>query len=179
MMFATSPIELGPKDTRPGFDAASFRTFYDEALPRIYGYFLRRTGGSPALAEDLTQDTFMAAVRELQGGRMPQNPGAWIHGIARHKLVDHYRRAGRSERALSAASAPPLAATAEDAECERVAAALDRVPASQRAVLVLCHLDGFSVREMAEALGKTEKAVESLLGRGRESLRRAYLEAAP
>jgi RNA polymerase sigma-70 factor (ECF subfamily) len=179
MTLATSPIEIGPKDARAGLDAASFRAFYDEALPRIYGYFLRRTGGASALAEDLTQDTFMAAVRELQSGRMPQNAGAWIHGIARHKLVDHYRRAGRSERALSAAGEPPLAATAEDAERERVAAALDGVPASQRAALVLCHLEGFSVREMAEALGKSEKAAESLLGRGRESLRRAYLDAAP
>jgi RNA polymerase sigma-70 factor, ECF subfamily len=178
MTLATSPIELGPKDAPAGLDAASFRGFYDEALPRIYGYFLRRTS-SPTLAEDLTQDTFMAAVRELKSGRLPQNPAAWIHGIARHKLVDHYRRAGRSELALSAVGEPPLAATTEDAERERVAAALARVPATQRAVVVLCHLDGFTVREVAEALGKSEKAVESLLGRGRESLRRAYLEAAP
>jgi RNA polymerase sigma-70 factor (ECF subfamily) len=56
-------------------------------------------------------------------------------------------------------------------------AALDAVPGSQRAALVLHYLDGFSVREVAAFLNKTEKAVESLLGRGRESLRRAYLEA--
>jgi hypothetical protein len=55
---------------------------------------------------------------------------------------------------------------------DRVVAALDAVPASQRAALVLHHLDGFSMREVADLLGKTEKAVESLLGRGRETLRR-------
>ncbi|HEY3615086.1 MAG TPA: RNA polymerase sigma factor [Gaiellales bacterium] len=180
MTLATTPIEpVAKDDARLGLDAASFRSFYDEALPRIYGYFLRRTGGSPALAEDLTQDTFMAAVRELQGGRRPATPSAWIHGIARHKLIDHYRRTGRSERVQTAAEAvDPHAARFDDDRSERLAAALDRVPAAQRAALVLCHLDGFTVAEAARALGRSEKALESLLGRGRGSLRRAYLELA-
>ena len=178
MMLPLSAITVDvPEATGPGLDRASFREFYDDALPRIYGYFLHRTGGSPALADDLTQETFLAAVRELRRGRRPEVPIAWIHGIARHKLLDHYRRAERSERPLEDA---PLAAGAPDipheAPRERMTEALAAVPASQRAALVLHYIDGFSMREAAELLGKTEKAVESLLGRGRESLKRAYLE---
>jgi RNA polymerase sigma-70 factor, ECF subfamily len=179
MTFAPSQIELGPvAEARLGLDVASFRPFYDEALPRIYGYFLRRTGGSPALAEDLTQDTFLAAVRELQAGRLPETPIAWIHGIARHKLLDHYRRVERSERVVAADefAVPGTRISLEDDHRERIAAALARVPGAQRAVLVLCYLEGFSMREVADALGKSEKAVESLLGRGRDAFRRAYEE---
>ena len=57
-------------------------------------------------------------------------------------------------------------------------AALAAVAASQRAALVLHYLDGFSVSEIANALGKSVEAVESLLARGRVSFKRAYLEAA-
>src|SRR5260221_6395080 len=84
-----------------GLDGASFYAFYDDALPRVYGYLLHRSGGSPTLAEDLTQETFLAAVRELKKGRRPEMPIPWIFGIARHKLLDHYRRRERTERLLS------------------------------------------------------------------------------
>jgi RNA polymerase sigma-70 factor (ECF subfamily) len=174
-------MELIEQETEGlGLDAASFSAFYEDALPRVYGYFLHRTGGSPTLAEDLTQETFLSAVRELKKGRRPDTPIPWIYGIARHKLLDHYRRRERTERPLSTAEVDvdELAVQSElDAGRERVVSALDAVPGSQRAALVLHYLDGFSVREVAAFLNKTEKAIESLLGRGRESLKRAYLEA--
>jgi RNA polymerase sigma-70 factor (ECF subfamily) len=180
MMLAISLMQLNEQETEAvGLDAASFGAFYDDALPRVYGYLLHRSGGSPALAEDLTQETFLAAVRELKKGRRPEAPIPWILGIARHKLIDHYRRQERSERPLSAAEGNIHGVSVEsgsDQGHDRLVAALHAVPASQRAALVLHHLEGFSIREVAELLGKTEKAVESLLGRGRERLRRAYLE---
>src|SRR3712207_400102 len=73
-----------------------FQTFYAAALTRVYGYFYHRLGAEPALAEDLTQDTFLAAVAELKRGTMVVAPIPWILGIARHKLLDHLRRQRRS-----------------------------------------------------------------------------------
>ena len=136
---------------------------------------LRRVSG---LAEDLTQETFLAAVSELRRGRRVEHPLAWVGGIARHKLIDHYRRRERAERLFSAGDVEPLEAPAEGAEAvrERTIAALARVPAAQRAALVLRHLDGFTVPEVAGALGRSIEAVESLLVRGRASFKRAYLE---
>jgi RNA polymerase sigma factor (sigma-70 family) len=55
-------------------------------------------------------------------------------------------------------------------------AALAAVPASQRTALVLCYLDGFTAAEVGDQLGKSTAAVHSLLERGRESFKRAYLE---
>jgi len=157
----------------------SFRTFYEETLPTVYGYLLHRCGGSAATAEDLTQETFLAAVAELRKGRAVENPSAWVVGIARHKLLDHYRRQSRSGRVVDldgGADGDLPSGDGDDTARERTVAALALVPAAQRAALVLRHLDGYSVPEVAGLLGRSVEAVESLLARGRVSFRRAYVE---
>lgn len=171
----TRPVSLRPLEA----DAASFRAFYSEALPAVYGYLLHRCGGSSEVAEDLTQETFLAAVRELRRGRRVESPVAWVVGIARHKLVDHYRRQERAKRLFSAGPAEPadLGAAGAEAARDRLVAALAQIPSAQRAALVLRYLDGLTVPEVARALGRSVEAVESLLVRGRVSFRRAYLEA--
>ena len=167
-----------------GLDAESFRAFYDDALPRVYGYFLHRCGGSVTVAEDLTQDTFLAAVAELKKNRQIRTPVGWIYGIARHKLLDHYRRQERAERSVRAAleaetGEETLVVDDTDEARERAIAALASVAATQRAALVLCYVDGFSVSEAAAMLDKSVGAVESLLARGRQGFKRAYLEEGP
>ena len=162
-------------------DPDGFRAFYEEALPRVYGYFLHRCGGSVPIAEDLTQETFLAAVRELKKGKQVEVPIAWIYGVARHKLVDHYRRQERQERSLALAfeteEPEEVLVVSDDPEAqERAVAALASVAPAQRAALVLCYVDELSVPEAARALGKSVEAVESLLARGRQSFKRAYLE---
>ena len=159
---------------------ASFGAFYEQVLPQVYGYFLHR-GGSAAVAEDLTQETFLAAVTELKKGKRVRHPSAWIQGIARHKLLDHYRREQHADRQLTDASTveeldeEPFAGTDESKARERATAALAAVAPSQRAALVLCYVDGYSVPEAAKLLGKSVEAVESLLARGRQTFKHAYL----
>src|SRR3954447_8163712 len=88
----------------PGFRAVEpppdpgLLQLYDRALPEVYGYLLARCG-SRALAEDLTAETFLAAVHAEADGRGPTTAG-WLIGTARHKLVDHWRRREREERSL-------------------------------------------------------------------------------
>lgn len=183
-MLAIPFMELSAPAAEQALDTSldAFRAFYEEALPRVYGYFLHRCGGSVQLAEDLTQETFLAAVSELKKGKWVRTPIAWIFGIARHKLLDHYRSQERSERGLVLAGQADqiedeLVVPDEEEARERATAALASVAASQRAALVLCYVDGFPVREAAAILGKSDEAVESLLARGRASFKRAYQEA--
>jgi RNA polymerase sigma-70 factor, ECF subfamily len=183
-MFAITFMELVVEEAGAlGPDPDAFDRFYEDALPRVYGYFLHRCGGSVPLAEDLTQETFLAAVAELKKGRRVDAPMRWIYGIARHKLLDHYRRRERVERAPALDPDAELGAIELDEDAhearDRAVTALAAVAASQRAALVLCYLDGFSVQEIAAALGKSAAAVHSLLERGRASFKSAYLEAAP
>ena len=165
---------------RLGLDPAAFRAFYDEALPRVYGYFLHRTGGSVPIAEDLTQETFLAAVSELKKGRRVELPIPWIYGIARHKLIHHYRRHDRDPVLLPDEDLVPQELPDGESALarENAIAALAALPPSQRAAVVLRHLEGLSVPEVADALGKSVEAVESLLARGRAAFRRAYVEVA-
>ena len=121
----------------------------------------------------------MAAVQELRRGRRVDTPIAWVYGIARHKLIDHYRRQERAER-LVAAGATDEAVHSPDGSGvdvdDRLSQALESLPAAQRAALVLRHGDGCSVPEVADALGRSVEAVESLLVRARIGFRRAYRE---
>jgi RNA polymerase sigma-70 factor (ECF subfamily) len=160
-------------------DPAAFRAFYAEALPIVYSFLYHRVGGRRVVAEDLTQETFMAAVREIKGRARVEAPVPWVMGIAKHKLLDHYRREEREERRLALAFAAETDETWPDPAETSDADALDalgRVPPAQRAALALRYLDGLSVPEVAYALGRSVHATESLLVRGRSSFRDAIGE---
>ncbi len=151
---------------------------YHRALPQVYGYLLPRCG-SAVLAEDLTAETFMAAVAAAKRDRPPELTVAWLVGVARHKLVDHWRRTDRERRGLGAiASGAEPVDDPWEAQLDIAAAhaALARLSAHQRAVLTLRYLDGLPVAEVAEELGRSLHATETLLVRARAALRRVYQE---
>lgn len=83
---------------------------YDSALPDVYGYLASRCG-SAAVAEDLTSETFLAAVDAIRREAVPELTVAWLIGVARHKLVDHWRRQEREQRAPPSSTAPPTRST--------------------------------------------------------------------
>ncbi len=151
---------------------------YRRALPRVYGY-LRPRCGDTALAEDLTAETFLAAVAAAAAPAAPEVSVGWLIGVARHKLVDHWRRAGREQRALTAGD---LGDEAVDDPWDEVVdtsaayAALARLPGQQRAALTLRYLDDLPVAEVAAHLGRSLHATETLLVRARAALRRVYEE---
>lgn len=151
---------------------------YRRALPQVYGYLLPRCGSS-ALAEDLTAETFMAAVAAARRECPPELTVAWLVGVARHKLVDHWRRAGRERSRLGVIErGAELVDDPWQAQLDVAAAyaALSRLSAHHRAVLTLRYLDGLSVAEVADQLGRSLHATETLLARARAALRRVYEE---
>ncbi len=149
---------------------------YDRALPEVYGYLLPRCGGR-AEAEDVTSEVFLAAVDAVQRGTVPDLSVAWLIGVARHKLVDHWRRTAREERRLHRVAAEPGPADDDpwDAHLDAVAAreVLAGLGAHHRAALTLRYLDGLSVPEVARSLDRTVHATEALLVRARRAFRTA------
>lgn len=149
---------------------------YDTALPEVYGYLLVRCRRR-SLAEDLTAETFLAAVRTCRLRPSTQLSTAWLVGVARHKLVDHWRAAEREDRGLRALDG--LRSDPTDPWDERIDALLARevlatLAVAQRAALSLRYLDGLPVRDVAEHLGRTVHATEALLTRARAAFRHAY-----
>lgn len=150
---------------------------YDEALPRVYGYLRSRCGTQP-LAEDLTAETFLAAVDAVRRPEPPTVDTPWLIGVARHKLVDHWRRAAREERGLRAVGESPAAEDPWEEQLDVMVAraTLDRLGPHHRAALTLRYLDDLPVLQVAALLGRTLHATESLLVRARAAFRRAYEE---
>ncbi len=151
---------------------------YDRALPQVYGYLLPRCGGA-SVAEDLTAETFLAAVSAVQRRTVPDLTVAWLIGVARHKLVDHWRRAAREDRKLRLVEQEVDEVTdpwAEPFDASRAHDVLARLGPHHQTALTLRYLDGLSVPEVAEHLGRTVHATEALLVRSRVAFRRAYDE---
>lgn len=176
---------MGSSVAAPGFtssieavfaDDAAFRAWYDYALPRVHRYLFNRCGRDRSLAEELTQETFVEAIRSRRRFVGRDDPLKWVIGIARHRLADHFRRLERQERrVIDLASRGHLDAVQPMSDPDdELAAAVAALPAMQRAAIVLHYLDDLPVREVARLLNRSEKAVESLLSRGRDTLRRTY-----
>ncbi|UXA14624.1 sigma-70 family RNA polymerase sigma factor [Mycobacterium sp. SMC-8] len=149
---------------------------YDEALPAVYGYFVRRCGDR-GTAEDLTSETFLAAMDAARKPSPPNLTVPWLIGVARHKLADHYRR--RHDRfSVPVAELPEPADPHDtwDGHVDRIVAeqVLARLPEQHRTVLALRYMDDCSVPECAELIGRTVHATEALLVRARRAFRAEY-----
>ena len=149
---------------------------YDRALPDVHGYLLSRCRDSQ-VAEDLTADTFLAAVSAVRRGTVADLTVAWLITVARNKLVDHWRRQEREERKLRLVHDETAEATDDwDAHVDASVAhdVLQGLGVHHRSALTLRYLDGLPVPEVADALGRTVHATEALLVRARSAFRRAY-----
>jgi RNA polymerase sigma-70 factor (ECF subfamily) len=121
----------------------------------------------------------MAAVAALARPDPPTVTVPWLIGVARHKLVDHWRRDDRERRGLAAVGLDqPDDPWEELLDASAAYAALAQLPGPQRAALALRYLDGLPVSEVADHLDRTLRGTETLLVRARAALRRIYREEA-
>ncbi len=149
---------------------------YDTALPDVFGYLVARCG-SAAVAEDLASETFLAAVDAVRRGTVPRLTVAWLIGVARHKLMDHWRRTGR-ERDVDLPTVDHVDEWDVHLDQLIAHATLAELGAHHRSVLTLRYLDGLPVRDVAACLGRTEGATEVLLVRAKAAFRARYEEGA-
>jgi RNA polymerase sigma-70 factor (ECF subfamily) len=153
---------------------ASTGTLYERYAPQIHAFCLGRLG-SREEAEDATQSTFLNALRGLQRGVAPEHEAAWLYKIAHNVCLTRQRSATRRRRVEAAADlaamqdALPARAVESDALIG-LAGALAALPELQRRALLLREWQGLSYAEIAQQLGLSLAAVETLLFRARRSL---------
>ncbi len=156
-------------------DPAAFSGLYHKYLRPVYRYHYARCG-SPAEAEDLTSQTFLAALEALPRYREQGCFAAWLFAIARRKAIDHHRKVG----AVSLEGLPLLAdphpgpahlAQAAD-ERRRLAEALAGLDDDQRELLRLRFAAGLPFDEIAALLGRTPQAVKMAVYRLLDRLER-------
>lgn len=131
--------------------ATSLIQTYEEAGTAIRN-FLRRRISRRDVADELLQETFLAAARRPDRLNAAQSRRAWLIGIARNILLEHLRR--KSADRMESLSAEPAAPTpaVEDDRLEQMRSAIARLPEDSREVLKLRLLDDLSYAEIAEAL---------------------------
>ncbi len=160
----------------PGRAATALLDLYDEAVPQVHGYLTRRCRGR-LVAEELTSEVFLAAVKAVKAGKVERVTVAWLIGIARHKLVDHWRAQEREQRRLRAVAGELDTGTdGWEAVIDRHLAeeVLASLAPHHRAALTLRYLDALPVASVAEHLDRTVGATEALLTRSKAAFRQAY-----
>ena len=156
-------------------DAVAHAALLRALLPPLRAFFRRRLGGREDDAEDLLQETLIA-VHERRATYDPSRPfGAWLYAIARYKLIDSYRRRGRtSSRHTALDDLDELPDEFAFAEASDARADLDRlleaIPAKQAAILRATRIEGLSTSEAAERLGIGESDVKVSAHRGLKAL---------
>lgn len=155
-------------------DAAAYQQFLEALSAHLRAYFRKRMSQLPDDVEDMVQESLLAIHGSRHTYRPAQPLTAWVHTIARYKLVDLLRSRSRRELLND-----PLdddleifaKSDAEAAEASRdLAVILQSLPARQRRALIMIKLDGASVAETALATGLSESAVKTGVHRSLKAL---------
>lgn len=167
-------------------DKQALSEFYRRYYDPLYRFIYYQVGGNHADAEDVTQTTFIAAIDSLHTFRGESRLYVWLCGIAWHKAADFRRRRSKKERVrsnlpiheleqLDTAPLPDEIFLREETR-DLVYQVLLSLPDHYYQVLVLKYVEEFSMQEIAQLMGKSFKAVQSLLSRARNAFRAALIE---
>jgi len=152
-----------------------FVGLYHRHMKRVYAYHLMRTGNEQD-AQDLTSETFLAAMDSLASYHPELSFAAWLMGIAHHKLADFYARRdpeGLLDEAddLPSPSPMPEQVTMNRMDLTRIRRVLTLLPLERADALRLRFFSDLSLREIAQVMGKTEASVKMLVYRGLQDMR--------
>ncbi len=166
-------------------DRKATAEFVNRHADHVYSYVRRRLIPHTEFADDLVQEVFLAAWENLEKFRGESSLRAWLLGIARHKVEDHYRKRLREvqvpgeEESSSPEPVDPHSveeAIEQQRAVKKTQEILASLPEAYSIVLLWRYWERRSLSEIAIATGRTEKAVERLLARAREQFKRKWNE---
>jgi RNA polymerase sigma-70 factor (ECF subfamily) len=182
---ALAPVAAGDDDVIALVDQAregepeAFASLYDRYVDLVYRFVLYRVSGDSALAEDITSEVFVRALRKIKGFTWQgRDVGAWFLTIARNLVLDHFK-SGRFRMEVVGAEPPTSSREGvvdpEDQALSRVSQAdlykaIQRLGNEQQEVIYWRFLQGYSVAEAAAAMDKSEGAIKALQYRAVKAL---------
>lgn len=136
-------------------------------MPKLYRYIYARTGANRDLAEDLVSEICLKALEHFEQYKSEYPFEAWLFGIARNHLIDHYKKTARKQT-VALDDLENVLSTNEDTQKEtdirlsvdRLQGALAKLPPEKQELVTLRYLSGYSYGEIAGILGKEENAVK-------------------
>jgi RNA polymerase sigma factor (sigma-70 family) len=178
-----SDVELVAQVLRK--DRKATAEFVTRCADSVYGYVRRRLVPRADLVDDFVQEIFLAAWENLQKYRGESPLRAWLLGIARHKVEDHYRKhlrevqlsIGDEDSSREDVSFRDVQEVVEQQQAERITQEiLADLPEDYAVALLWRYWEKRSLREIALQTGKTEKAIERLLARARNQFKKRWDE---
>jgi len=172
-------------------ERAAFEAFFNEFYPKLYRFAKRRVPDDAAAAEDVAQATLCRALESLRGYRGEAALMTWLCTICRREMSARWQESrhwtsvpllpeddpairAALESLLSGEHADPLRIADREQVRESILAALDYLPTPYGDILEWKYLRDMSMGEIANRLGRSPKAVESLLTRAREAFRETF-----
>jgi len=169
-------------------DTSALEQLYLRYVDRLYSLVFHQVGRNKSVAEDIVQETFLAALNSAGKFRGQSKPYTWLCSIAYHKVNDFYRRQERQAKRgmqppeigavdleqIRDNELPALSEIESEETRQVVKAAVSRLPLDYRQVLIFKYVEQMPVSEISEIMRRSPKSVEGLLTRARKTLR-AYL----
>jgi RNA polymerase sigma-70 factor (ECF subfamily) len=153
-------------------DARAYRTISERHLKAILNHCMRMLRNLPE-AEDVTQETFLRLWQSPPRTNATPKVSTWLYRVAHNLSIDRLRQRKdtTSDEELASDSVRPSRALERKRTAQAVQEALTRLPERQRGALCMAHYDGMANPEIADILGVSVEAIESLLARARRTLR--------
>lgn len=155
-------------------DAKAYQAFLKDMSAHLRAFFKRRLASLPDDIEDLVQETLLALHNQRHTYQSNQPLTAWVHAIARYKLVDLFRARGAREALHEPLDDDLLVFAARDTDVSDarrdLGKLLEQLPDKQRLPIQHMKLEGLSVVETAQATGMSESAVKVGVHRGLKAL---------
>lgn len=156
-------------------DQRAYGQFLERTATMIRGFMRHRTANSAVDAEDIVQETLLAIHLKRHTWERTAQVMPWVFAIARHKLIDAYRRQGRRIEVDISEFADSLAQPESEAISDReLGRALELLPNGQRAVVGSISVEGKSISETAQQLSMSETAVRVALHRGLRAIAKRF-----
>ena len=165
-------------------DRTAMAELYDRYFDRVYSLVFNQVDRNRDVAEDIVQETFLAALKSAKGFKGRSSAYTWLCSIAYHKVADHYRRQSRERKRMvsgvdvdtvddseNPGRQPQPDSLIESAETRQVVnEALSKLPWDYRQVLILKYVEELSVQEISQIMDRSPKSIEGLLTRSRKAL---------
>lgn len=153
-----------------------FMTYYEQFVHSVFTFFYYRIGRDRALAEDLTSETFLKAIRAFDSFDQSRNFKAWLFTIAQRHMIDYFRA---KKPIISVDDIDPIPTPsfekniAAKMEIERILSHLDSLSENDRELIILRYVNDIEPQEIAGILGKNPGAVRVALHRALQALKEA------
>ncbi len=145
---------------------------YRETVHPLYGYMAKRTGGIRELTEDIVQESYLRALNNWKRKSLPESPLAWLKRVAHNILIDFLRQKRWDKKVDLDRNPEIISRTSKDPyKSLELFLAISSLGKKKAKIIEAFYYDGMSIKDIANSMRISERAVEGQLRRARQSLK--------